>query len=100
MSHLDDIESPGRKFEKKSLDKKYMQEEKGVKGKQKLKEEKVKQEDDDEMQNVIDEQDKRLLNERMPFFYKYFDFDVDRNFLGLMVWRLFQAIFMTSTIID
>jgi hypothetical protein len=42
------------------------------------------------------EDDKIILNEVMPFFFKHLDFDQSTNFYKLIVFRLFQAIFLTS----
>ena len=43
-----------------------------------------------------DEESKQLLENNVPFFYKYMDFDVGINFLLLIDFRILQAMFMTS----
>ena len=45
--------------------------------------------DEDEREDVIDENDKKFLDENMPFFYKYFDFDIGQNYKYLISWRVF-----------
>jgi len=36
------------------------------------------------------------IQDVMPFFYKHLDFDESTNFYKLIVFRLFQAIFLTA----